>query len=64
MSVDAPKPAVAPQIDYADHTLEVDTRFLFANNPQLKAFIDGHRNAESSDLDETQVNELLTQGKG
>jgi hypothetical protein len=60
MSIDAPKPVALPEIDYSEHTLEMDTRWLFANKPELKradsSAIDG------SDLDDTQVNELLTAG--
>ena len=62
MTIEAPKPASLPDIDYAEHTLEMDTRFLFANQPELKRAYDSHA-VGGKDLDDTQVNELLSKGK-
>jgi len=40
MSVNAPKPVEMLPIDYADHTLEVDIRWLLAEKPELSKHSD------------------------
>lgn len=66
MSVDAPKPVPIEPIDYADHTVEMDTRWLLADRPEIKAAMESAAEAMDnedprvdSDLTATQVNELL-----
>jgi hypothetical protein len=65
MSVNAPKPEAMPHIDYADHTLEIDTRWMLTERPGLKArktSSDTGANEDpgvGADLTATQVNELL-----
>ena len=56
MSLEAPKQAVLPDIDYAEHTLEMDVRFLFADQSRFKKDAAA---SEPEHLDDTQVNELL-----
>jgi hypothetical protein len=68
MSVDAPKPVPMQPIDYADHTLEVDTRWLLADRPELKEAMERASEAMDedpriTDLTATQVNELLNLAK-
>ncbi|MBC7982930.1 MAG: hypothetical protein H7Y02_03655 [Candidatus Obscuribacterales bacterium] len=70
MSLEAPKPIAMPSIDYADHTVEIDTRWLFADRPELDAKMKAAEESRDHgdtrvgvDLTATQINELLAQGK-
>jgi hypothetical protein len=68
MAINSPKPTEIPSIDYADHTLEVDTRWLLAHREQLQAqkgaMEEGADGADlSPDLSSTQINELLNRKK-
>ena len=69
MSVNAPKPEIMPPIDYADHTVEVDTRWLFTDRPDSKVR-SGSSEArtdedprDGADLTPAQINELLNARK-
>ncbi len=70
MPINAPKPHEMQPIDYADHTLEMDTRWMLADKPELKAQVkssDAETDDEDprvgADLTETQINELLHRRK-
>ena len=70
MTVEAPKPLVMPTIDYADHTVEIDTRGLFnamaalqrenEARDELAALQDSNCDA---DLTVAQIHSLLSHGK-
>jgi len=59
MSIDAPKPIAAPQIDYSDQTL-VDTSYVFIPQPELRALAEAHGGAVADDLDDSLVSDLLS----
>jgi hypothetical protein len=62
MSVNAPKPIEMLPIDYADHTLEVDIRWLLAEKQELSKqadAIDADDPRAATDLTAEQVQELL-----
>jgi hypothetical protein len=66
MSVNAPKPLDMLPIDYADHTLEVDIRWLLSERPELSEHA-GNEDTEdprtAANLTAEQVEELLSRGK-
>jgi len=64
MSVNAPKPEEMPAIDYADHTVEVDMRWLIARRNELNKLAESSESADGktpddSELDASQISELL-----
>jgi hypothetical protein len=69
MSVNASKHEELPAIDYADHTVEIDTRGLFANRPEFKAHAESSQvgqhgeAATGAELTPSQTHELLSRRK-
>ena len=64
MSVNAPKPEETPAIDYADHTVEVDMRWLLARRQERNKLAESSEAADGetpdgSELDPSQISELL-----
>ena len=62
MSIDAPKPRPAPEIDYADETL-ADTNYVFIPQPELRALAESQDDVASPQLEDALVSELLKTGK-